>query len=230
MGMTQRMFFTRLAILLLSVGFTLFPGRSESQNPTEYQVKGAFIYNFAKFVEWPAGIPAGGRPFIIGIFGKDPFGSLIDEAVSGKNVRDRKIAVKRFSRIDEAVDSQILFISSSEAESVPRILKELGRTPMLTVSDIDRFAEQGGMVQLLMDQNRVRFAINVAAVERAGLRPSSQLLKLARIVPEGGAKNEMPPEEGFAGHFLYGPLQMVYSMDLRKIMRFDEYSPTGPNH
>ncbi len=170
-----------ISILLMGVP-ALFPAQAAPSSPTEYQVKAAFLYNFAKFVEWPAEALSEGGPFVIGILGEDPFGSLIDEAVAGKTVREKRIIVKRLSKIEEAVDSHILFISDSERENVSRILKQLGHAPVLTVSDLGRFAEQGGMVQLVTEQNRVRFAINVAVVERAGLKPSSQLLKLARII------------------------------------------------
>lgn len=175
---------SRLAIFffLFFIGTAFFPAPARPVASTEYQVKAAFLYNFAKFIEWPPEALPEGRPFVIGVLGHDPFGSALDEAVAGKTVRDRRIVVRRFSRIDEAADSHILFIGDSEAENLPRILKRLGPAPVLAVSDLPRFAEQGGMVQLVMEQSRVRFAINVGSMERAGLKPSSQLLKLARIV------------------------------------------------
>lgn len=185
-----------VAILLIGIGLALVPANARPQSP-EYQIKAAFLFNFAKFVEWPAEALSNDPSFVIGILGKDPFGRLIDEAVAGKSVRDKQIIVKRFSRIEDAADAHILFIGDSEAENLSRIMKQVGRAPVLTVSDIDRFAERGGMVQLETEQNRVRFAINVAAAERAGLKPSSQLLKLARIVPEGGANRGVPFDTGF---------------------------------
>ena len=150
--------------------------------PLEYAVKAAFIYNFAKFVEWPAESSAKEGPFVIGILGQDPFRGALDEVVSGKTVRDKKITVKRFSRIEDAMSSRILFIGNSEKESIAQIIKRLDGAPVLTVSDLRQFAEQGGMIELVIDQNRVRFIINTAAAEQSGLKPSSQLLKLARIV------------------------------------------------
>ncbi|MBI3802229.1 MAG: YfiR family protein [Nitrospirae bacterium] len=172
----------RAFFLFIFIGTLLFSFRAESVSLSEYQVKAAFLYNFAKFVEWPAEALPEGQPFVIGILGQDPFGSLIDEAVAGKTVHDRPIAVKRYPKVEEVAGANILFISDSEGPNVSHILKRLDRAPILTVSDLGRFADEGGMVQLLVDQNRVRFAINVAAVEQAGLKPSSQLLKLARIV------------------------------------------------
>lgn len=178
-------------VLLIWAGALLFPRPAEPISLTEYQVKAAYLYNFAKFVEWPPEALPEGQPFVIGILGQDPFGSILDEAVAGKTVRDRRIVVKRYAKVDEAAEANILFISDSEGENVFRILKRLGQAPILTVSDLGRFADEGGMVQLVMDQNRVRFAINVAAVERAGLKPSSQLLKLARIVSGPSSLNDI---------------------------------------
>lgn len=185
-------------ILLMGVGLALLPVHARPEEPTEYQVKAAFLYNFAKFVEWPEEAMAGGQSFVIGVMGRNPFGSDIDEAVAGKTVRDKPIVVRRFSKIEDAIGSHVLFISDSEAEDVVRIVRQLSRAPILTVSDLPRFAERGGMIQLLLEQNRVRFAINPAAIERAGLKPSSQLLKLARIVPEEGAKRKIPFDVGFS--------------------------------
>lgn len=204
-------------ILLIAANVTLRPVQAQPLTAPEYQVKAAFIYNFAKFVEWPVEMLGDGRPFVIGIVGKDPFGNLIDEAISGKSVRDKNITVKRFSKLEEAVDAHILFISASEEKRLPEMINHLSRTPVLTVSDIDRFAGQGGMVQLVMDQNRVRFAVNVAAFERARLKPSSQLLKLARIVPDGGADNKFPGDEWYSELSIYHPLRTVFSRQIQKL-------------
>lgn len=213
-----------LFLRLLFVGSILmmalvFPVQAAPLALTEYQVKAAFIYNFAKFVEWPEEVMGDGRPFVIGIVGQDPFGNFIDEAITGKRIREKKMTVRRFSRIEEAVDSHILFISGSEEKKMTGLLKGLGRAPILTVSDADRFAGQGGMVQLVMEQNRVRFAVNVSAFERAGLKPSSQLLKLARIVPDGGADKRFPSGEWYSDRSLYDPLKTLYSIQLQKLIR-----------
>lgn len=200
--MKHRSLLQRISILIflmvISVAFP--PFEAAPQTATEYQVKAAFLYNFAKFVDWPEEALSNDAAFVIGILGEDPFGRALDEAVAGKTVRDMPILVKRISRIEEAAGAHILFIANSEAGNASRFVKQLSRAPVLTVSDSDHFAERGGMVQLEMEQNRVRFAINVAAVERAGLKPSSQLLKLARIVPEGGAYRKVPFDVGVSHH------------------------------
>jgi hypothetical protein len=179
-----KVFVRALAKLVLLCAFciTLAPRVLAADGPSEYAVKAAFIYNFAKFVEWPTESSVQDSPFVIGILGQDPFGGALDEIVSGKTVRDKRITVKRFTKIEDAMSSSILFISNSEKENMGQIIKRLDGAPVLTVSDLERFAEHGGMVELMIDQNRVRFAINVAAAEQARLKPSSQLLKLAKIV------------------------------------------------
>ncbi|MCG3116396.1 MAG: YfiR family protein [Candidatus Manganitrophus sp. SA1] len=121
----------------------ILPAQAEPRTLTEYEIKAAFVYHFAKFVEWPEEIMRDGRPFVIGIVGQDPFGNFIDEAISGKNIRDERMMVKRFSKIEEAVESRILFVSRSEEENLTEILKHLSQTPVLTVSDIARFAGKG---------------------------------------------------------------------------------------
>ncbi|HUK57192.1 MAG TPA: YfiR family protein [Nitrospiria bacterium] len=164
------------------LGIGMVSVQAETLTSTEYQVKAAFIYNFSKFVEWPTETLSGDKPFVIGVLGRDPFDNALDETVSGKTVQEKKIAVKRFSKVEDALTCNVLFISNSEKDNMAKIIERLDHLPVLTVSDIGRFAEQGGMIQLIVDQNRVRFAVNRAATDKAGLKPSSQLLKLAQIV------------------------------------------------
>lgn len=156
------------------------PGAS----PTEYEVKAAFLYNFARFVEWPAeALHDPGAPFVIAILGRDPFGSVLDETVAGKTVAGRPIEVHRVPRADDARDAQIVFVSPSERPNMAAILKALERPGVLTVGDTDGFATQGGAINFTVQARRVRFEINPSVAEQAGLKMSSQLLKLATLVP-----------------------------------------------
>jgi hypothetical protein len=152
----------------------------------EYQVKAAFIYKFATYVRWPA--TAGVNvttPFVIGILGKDPFGTALSEVVRGQNVQGRAILIRNVVRAEEALHCDVVFVSSSERDNLPQILAALRAVPVLTVSDVVQFAEQGGMIGLVItEDNHIRFTINKAAIERPGLRASAQLLHLARIVGE----------------------------------------------
>ena len=150
---------------------------------TEYEAKAGFLYHFGWFVAWPATAGNGhDRPFIIGVLGADPFGSVLDAVIEGKTVQERPVVVKRFGRVEDATSSHILFISASEEVRLSSILEVLGRTSVLTVSEIERFTERGGMIALKMVDRKVRFDINVDATARVGLKMSSQLLKLARDI------------------------------------------------
>jgi len=158
---------------------------AESPAPTMHQVQAAFLFNFAKFVTWPDdAFDRSGSSLIIGVLGEDPFGAVLEETVRDKAIMGKKLAVKRFVRIQDAVKSHILFLSSSEESQLLPMLKVLEKTNVLTVSDIEEFAERGGMVAFTVEEQKVRFNVNVGAVERAGLKMSAQLLKLARIVSD----------------------------------------------
>jgi hypothetical protein len=158
-------------------------GDEKSAAVGEYQVKAAFLYNFTQFTDWAASaFPATNSPIIIGITGEDPFGSTIDEAVRGEVVRGRTLIVKRLRADEDLRSCHVVFISRSEKEKVPRILDQLKGSPTLTVSDLSGFAQQGGMINLLLVNKAVKLEINQAVAEAAGLQISAKLLKLARIV------------------------------------------------
>ncbi len=157
--------------------------KAEALTPTVHQVQAAFLLNFAKFVTWPdEAFQRSENSLIIGVLGEDPFGAVLEETVLDKTVLGRKLAVKRFVRIQDAANSHILFLSSSEESHLPQILKGLEKASVLTVSDMEEFAERGGMIAFKMEDQKVRFNVNMDAAERAGLKVGSQLMKLARIV------------------------------------------------
>lgn len=143
-------------------------------------MKAAFLCGFAEFVEWPS---AGkDDPVAIGILGQDPFGPLLEETVSNRALRTRALVIKRVATLEEALRCQIVFVSSSEKRKVEEILHELAKSSVLTVSDIDGFADHGGMIGFTIEEKRVRFQINLEAADRARIQISSRLLKLARVV------------------------------------------------
>ena len=144
-------------------------------------MKAAFLLNFAKFVEWPAGHVK--ETFTIGILGRDPFDSALD-SLSGKTVRGKRVVVRRYQDPDESREADILFISASEKRELPRILKTIRGNSILTVGDSKDFGRSGVMINLLLLQKRVGFEINLAAAQRDGLQISSNLLKLAQEVIE----------------------------------------------
>jgi uncharacterized protein DUF4154 len=152
---------------------------------TDIQVKVAFLYNFAKYTKWPPDVGPGRLGvFPIAILGADPFGAALDDMLRGKAVGESQVVVRRIARPEDVEDARILYISESEADQLPRILKRLEGTAVLTVGEMSRFAERGGVVQLKTEGNRVRLEINLGAAERARLKISSELLKLARIVDQ----------------------------------------------
>src|SRR2546428_12039792 len=133
-------------VLCIAVSSGVVAG-AESPAPTMHQVEAAFLFNFAKFVTWPDdAFERSGSALIIGVLGEDPFGAVLEETVRDKTVMGKKLAVKRFVRIQDAVKSHILFLSSSEESQLPQILKVLEKTTVLTVSDMEEFAERGGRV------------------------------------------------------------------------------------
>jgi hypothetical protein len=170
-----------MAVALMAPG----PGAGADDTPTgaasEYRIKAAYLYYFSTFVEWPDGSPSGG-PLVIGVLGDDPFGDVLDETLRGKTAGGRPLVARRFESVREARVSHILFISSSERDHLASILKALDGATVLTVGDIDEFASLGGQFGFRTEDKKVRFDINVTAVDRARLKVSAQLLKLGRIV------------------------------------------------
>ena len=157
----------------------------------EYQVKAAFLFNFAKFVEWPSeAFSDSNAPLVITVFGEDPFnGSL--EAVKGKLVNNRKLTIRRVRDIQDIGKCNVLFVGPSAKKELARILEALQGQSVLTVGEDGGFTQCGGIINFVKEDNRVRFEVNVSAAERAGLKISSRLLALARIVkssPQGGGK------------------------------------------
>lgn len=159
------------------------------QRPSEYQVKAAYLYNFGRFVEWPAkGATPQSNSFTICVLGEDPFGQRLDATLAGERIGNQRIVARRISNPRMSADCQILFISSSEANRVNKIIEALDKNAVLTVSDIPSFSQRRGMIQFVLEENRIRFEVNLTATQRAGLTLSSELLKVATVV----RKNPQP--------------------------------------
>jgi hypothetical protein len=179
--------FLILALVLASGIDAGWPAVAQPQSSPEYQeyeVKAAFLYNFAKFVEWPAGsFKDAQAPLLIGILGKDPFGEAFD-ALKDKTIEGRRLLIKRFVKAEDLEKCHILFISAAEKNDVSRVLKITTAWNVLTVGDTKGLAESGVVINFILIKNKIRFEINVDAARRAGLKISSQLLKLAKIHKE----------------------------------------------
>ncbi len=148
----------------------------------EYRVKAAFIFNFVRFTAWPdSAFATPDSPISICIYGEDFFGNSFAKFYD-KKVQDRKLVIKKRSRLLDDPDCQIIFISKSEKNSLPQILQKLAGKPVLLISDIKNFADQGGTIGLLKIDNKIRFAINLNTARNDQLQISSHLLKLGSKV------------------------------------------------
>jgi hypothetical protein len=173
----------RWPALVLLLAVLLAPGRVHAQPAGEYDVKAAFLYNFAKFVDWPsAAFPEPNSSFRICVLGKDPFGGSLQAAVGGEEIAGHKLTVVRTDSLSRPAGCQILFISRSERDQTSQVLTAVRDSPVLTVGDAPGFLEQGGMINFLLEGGKVRFEINNEAAGRANIRISSKLLQLARRV------------------------------------------------
>jgi hypothetical protein len=149
----------------------------------EREIKATFLFNFAQFVEWPAGSFADPQaPLVIGVLGDDPFDTVLDAVVRGEVIKNRPLVVTRFRRAEDVGACHILFVSSSERLQYARILEVLQGRPILTVGDADGFATNGGMIRFITEKNHVRLRINLGAARGARLTISSQLLRAAEVV------------------------------------------------
>lgn len=160
---------------------------ARAQPPSEYHVKAVFLYNFAKFIEWPPHLSGDGNdPIALCVVGEDPFGEVLEQTIQGKTVNGHELVIERFKRGQDARGCQIAFISSSERARLRPLLESLKGTSVLTVGETQGFAQLGGVINFTVEDNNVRFEVNVEAAERAGLRISSKLLSLAKIVKDEG--------------------------------------------
>jgi len=188
---SRRQFLHAFVFVALTAGYALHDVRdaqAQSSKPTEYEVKAAYLYNFGRFVEWPSRTGmAQLHSFNICVVGQDHFGAALSNTLADETIAGKTVAIKRIQGAQEATNCQILFISTSEESQLKQILTVLKGSSVLTVSDMPQFSRQGGMVQFVLDGSRVRFEINLASAERAGLTLSSELLKLAVNVRKNSA-------------------------------------------
>ncbi len=173
------------AVMMLLACVLLFPPVAAAQTTVsrEYPIKGAFLFNFAQFVEWPTNTNSN-APFVIGVLGADPFGETLDKIVKNESIGSRPIAVKRSRNINDLKQCQILFVSRSEADRMKEVLAAVESLPILTVSETDGFCRMGGMINFYKETSKVRFEINNRAAERHGLKISSELIRIGKMVED----------------------------------------------
>ena len=172
-----------LCLFMLAAPVVSYP---ENPHIQEYEVKAAFLFNFARLTGWPQGAFAQHeKNFVIGILGEDPFGKGL-ELLRYRSIDGRSVLITRIDDIRESSDCNLLFIASSEMDRLPEIIAQIGNRPVLTVSDIKGFENKGGTIAFFLKDNRVRFRINIDAARKARLEISSHLLEVADIVRENG--------------------------------------------
>jgi len=158
---------------------------SDGRVAGEYEVKAAFVFNFLRFVERPeSDSESVEQPFVIAILGDNPFGNAI-QRLSTRTVQGRAVEVRHCRSAEEARQCAVLFVCASETHRLDTILRHLEDRPVLVIGDTTGFAEAGGIVELYIEGTQVRFRVNLDAAEQAGLKISSKLLRLAKIVRGG---------------------------------------------
>jgi hypothetical protein len=156
-----------------------------AEPPHEYRLKAAFIYHFLQFTDWPDDVFAGdGSPIVVGVVGEDAFEGALDQALRGKTVKSRPVVLKHFATPAEVRGCHLLFVSPAPRPQVGNVLRRVRGAPVLTVSDGGNFTQCGGVLRLLVEENKIRFEVNLAAAERQQLKMSAKLLKLARLYEE----------------------------------------------
>jgi hypothetical protein len=171
-----------LLAVVAALGLQAAGAGAEAPPASEYEVKAAFLVNFSKFVEWPAKLfPRPDAPVVIGVLGENPFGGSLAAMTRSRSVGKRPLVVREISDVDEAAQCHMVFIAASERRLAGR-LTALAPAGVLTVGEVDGFAERGGIIQFTLENNRVRFLINPAAAAQARLQISAKLLDVATVV------------------------------------------------
>jgi hypothetical protein len=173
--------FTLLAMLSLA-------GSAWAQSEIELKVKAAFLFNFAKFTEWPPGKLAAADSLVIGCFSDSEFATTLEATVEGKMFGLRRIIVKRVSAADDLSACHMLFVGRSQDDNAAGLLARAKQMHVLTVGESPGFTERGGMIGFVLADGNVKFAINQQQADRAGLKLSSKLLGLAINGRQGGAR------------------------------------------
>ena len=192
----RRSRFIIVILLCSSLALGASAQSSDSSASSEYLIKAGFIYNFAQLVQWPSvAFSQPDSPIVIGILGTDPFGPTIDRVIENKKLDGRNLVVRRLKwgkDLKDLKDCNILFVSSSETQHIDEVVSMVKWLPILTIGETPGFATRGGIINLTLEGNKVRFEVNIEAAKQAKLNISSRLLALARIVPQGadGKKSE----------------------------------------
>lgn len=178
---------TRAALLVLSASALLPSGALDAQQALEVDVKAAFLYNFTKFVAWPTP-QAPSEPFRLCVVNDDALRRSLERTIQGESVDGRPLESRVPRTPEEARACQLLFVGEPENDREASLLAAVRDAPVLTVSDSTDFARRGGGIEFVRENNRLRFDVNVPGAERAGIKVSSRLLRVARRVHESPKK------------------------------------------
>lgn len=185
-----------MVFFVLSLLESVYVQQAQAVESKEYQIKAAFLYNFIQFVDWPKEkVADSNQPIIIGIIGKDPFGNVF-ESLKNKKIKGRSVVIRRINtfeeleknkelqdkKINELKKFHVLFICSSENKYLEQIIKHVKTNNVLTVGETYNFLENGGIINFVLEEKKVRFEINLDAANTSNLKISSQLLRLAERV------------------------------------------------
>ena len=172
----------RLLLAALFLGSAL-PGRTQLEEAPEYDIKAAFLLNFARFTDWPDHVFAStDAPFVVGIVGRDPFGPALEKTFSRKTINGRSIVVKRLTADQDLKQCHLLFVPASEKRRERDLLDKLKSAPVLTVGESDDFLDHGGAVQLLLRDKSIGFSVNLHSAQATRLRISAHVLRLGASV------------------------------------------------
>jgi hypothetical protein len=175
----------RIALVVLTAVFHAGSAGSltaQTAAPSEYEVKAAFLFHFAQFVDWPDGTIQADSPLVYCTIGADPFQGALEASLIGKKMGGHGFQVRHARQISEIQGCHVLFIGEGEKGQVLSVLANIKRSPILTVGESERFVKDGGMIGFCLEENKIRFEINLESAEKARLRISAKLLALAKIV------------------------------------------------
>lgn len=177
-GMAKGLLGWLVAGLLGAVAASSAPGAEPVSK--EYQIKAAFLYNFANFVQWPEqSFADADSPIVIGVLGSSPFGTELDKAIRGRSINGHRLVAIVVQTPAAARQAHLLFVAVTEDSKLDELKAALGGAPVLTVGEAPAFARQGGMITFVLRSDKLRFEINVGTAQKAGLKISAQLQKLA---------------------------------------------------
>jgi hypothetical protein len=167
-------------LALLAAPLLLGAGPLQEPASLEYRVKAAYLVNFTRYVEWPRqSFDSPGAPLVICVAGQDPFGASLDSAVAGKSSQGHPLRVRRINTQTIARGCHVVFVARAEWSRDPRVLERLSQPAVLTVGETDQFVQEGGVIGFVINNETVRFAVNLAARESSRLTISSRMLSLA---------------------------------------------------